>query len=351
MEGYSWIKDRKSAMIATGLMGLLAGMGMAQPVAAGLCAIAAPLLGVMSGPTAGLITVFLGMALPQVSLAGLNAPMALHLALAGYGFLIAAAALWAFSGKKPFFKALMIQWAAMALGVCLILMGLRSVLGDNLFAGFAQWTVDSIQASPNGDAFLQQALEGGLAFAPKEMLPNNALSRSLNLKPLMTPVLRVELAASLRTTIERELYAQLPGAVVTFIAGGGLLALCWPVCRMKKHGMEPELQMPAFESWHLPRGYGVWTAALLAGYVIQLFAVSYWELYWGAMLTAVFQWIYMIQGAAYWEYAHKRMGGSKKSRRAFVALTGVFIPFLLVMFGVLDQRADKRELREKTEED
>jgi len=351
MHNYPWIKDRKIAMISVGLMAVLAGMGMTQPVMAGLCALAAPLLGAMSGPLAGLAAVFLGMALPQVSLAGLNVPLGLHLGCGGYAFLTGGAALWAFSGNKPFFKALILQWGAMALGLCLFMMGLRTVVGANLFTGMAQWAVNAINGMPNGDQVLLQALQGGMAFAPKEMLPASTLSQSLNLLPLVTPALRHELSASLQTTLERELYAQLPGAMVTLIVGGGLLALCWPVCRMKKRGMEPMLRMPAFETWHLPRGMGRWTAALLLGYVIQLFAVSYWELYWGAMLASAFQWIYMIQGASYWEYAHKRMGGTVLSRRAFVALIGVFIPFLLVMFGVLDQQADKRGLREKNEED
>lgn len=349
MHNYPWIKDRKSAMITVSLMGLLAGVGMTHGAVAGLCALALPLLGAMNGPVAGLITVFLGMALPQVSLSALAVPFEFQVCCAGYGFLIGGAALWAFSGKKPFVKALAIQCGATALGICLIIMGLRAVVGANLFTGIARWAVKAINGMPGGDQFLAQAAQSGLASAPGDMMLPSSLV--MGMKPLVTPALRHELSASLQTTFELELYAQLPAAVVALIIGGSLLVLCRPICVLKKRGLEPMLQMPAFEKWHLPRGFGGWTAALLAGYVIQLTAGSYWELYWGGMLAAAFQWIYMIQGAAYWEYGHKRMGGTVRSRRAFVILTGLFIPFLLVVFGVLDQRADKRGLREKIEED
>ena len=355
MREFSWMKDPKAGAISVFAMAVLAGIGLRQPLAAGACAVLLPLLGVAMWPVAGLLTAFLGAALPQVCLALQGASMALHLYCGGYALLLAGVSLWAFGRKPRFFKALFAHWGALAAGVCLLIMALRTVVGANIFTGCAQWAVDLISQSPACDQVLYKAYQGGLASAPGSMItmpPVNSYLRGFGLEsmmPLMTPALRHELAASLRTTLERSLYADVPGAVTTFIIVGGLMAVCWPVCRLKRRGQEPQLAMPAFETWHLPRGMGRWSILLAAGLGIQLFATQYWELYWGAMLATAFQWLYMIQGAAYWEFAQKRMGGSAISRRAFILFIGVFIPYLLVAFGVLDQRLDKRGLREKTD--
>ncbi|MBQ8537664.1 MAG: hypothetical protein IJ461_09715 [Clostridia bacterium] len=356
MQDYPWIKDQKAAMISVFLMAILAGAGMVQPLVAGIGVLALPLIGVMAWPMAGLASAFLGIALPQICLANLSAPLGLHLSAGGYAFALVGVSLWAFGKGPDFKKVLLAHWAAMALGVCLLLMGLRTVVGENLFTGCAQWVVDVISASANGDQILWRAYQSGLATAPGNMIVMPQASAYLQsyglagLSPLMTPALRHELAASLRTSLEQYLYAQGAGAIVAFIAGGGLLGVCWPACRMKRRGVKSPLVMPAFEKWHLPRGMGSGSAVLLLGYVIQLFASSYLELYWGGLLISAFQWIYMIQGAAYWEFAQKRMGGSIASRRVFVVMVGLFVPFLLVALGILDQQTDKRELREKQED-
>lgn len=345
---YPWAKTPAHlAMEAVGMLALTA-WGSISPLAGSAAVVALPVLGTVLGPKRGLLLALLGAALPQVALALSHAPAGLMLGAGGYALMVVLPTVWAFSARRDFWQSLLIQWGAMAGASACLLAGLRSLTGPNLFTGGAQLLANYLISGENGDRVLLQAAQMGWAGVTREMAEQQSLSRLFTSlftsRTTLLPQVRAELAATFQTTLENQLYLKIPGLLVAFIVGGGLLCLCLPVCQMKRRGLET-LKMPAFTTWHMPRGLGRWSLALLAGYPMRLFYGGMVEFFLGSMLVSAFQWIYMIQGAALWEYRQKKQGRSQSSRRIFIALAGLVFPFILVIMGLVDQQADPRGLR------
>ena len=90
----------------------------------------------------------------------------------------------------------------------------------------------------------------------------------------------------------------------------------------------PDLQMPRFETWHLPRGIG-WQvgAALVAGYFLRTAARS----------------LFIIQGAALVNFMQKARG-TKRTWRVIVPIL-LMLFSVLVFLGIFDQISNIRGLR------
>ena len=153
------------------------------------------------------------------------------------------------------------------------------------------------------------------------------------------------IAAMALTTLEGLLYVKGPEWLVNLVIGGGLAVLCVPIGSMRRHGLDT-LAMPAFTTWHLPKGMGRRSLILLIGFAFRYLGPGMVEVYLGIMLVSAFQWIYMIQGAALWEYTQKRMGRSQAVRRGFIIAAGLLFPMVLIALGLIDQLRDPRRLRQ-----
>ena len=109
----------------------------------------------------------------------------------------------------------------------------------------------------------------------------------------------------------------------------------------------PDLGMPPFRAWHLPRGIG-WQVglALVLGYMLQVSAVPALAVA-GAMLYAAAGAVFSVQGAALINFIqHTR--GTKRFWRILVPLL-LLSTSLLLIAGVFDQITNVRGLRKPRE--
>jgi len=349
MGDYPWFKGQES-LVAVAVMGMATFWGASDPLACAVLVLALPLAASMVGPWTGLMVPLLGMLLPEAALLVHGAPLGMLAGALGYGVLVSAPAMVAFAWRWNFWKALLTQWMGMlAAGVCLAL-GLRALVGTNLFTGSAKVFMDYLLAQPNSDQLLLQLAQAGVAGVTKEMAAQQDLTTMVmqlfSNRVVLLPQVRAELAATALTTMEGLLYLKGPEWLVNLVVGGGLAVLCVPIGHMRRHDLDT-LAMPAFTTWHLPRGMGRGSLILLAGFALRYLGPGMVEVYLGIMLVSAFQWIYMIQGAALWEYTQKKMGRSQAARRGFIAAAGLLFPMVLVALGLIDQVRDSRGLRPK----
>ena len=105
----------------------------------------------------------------------------------------------------------------------------------------------------------------------------------------------------------------------------------------------PDLQMPRFETWHLPRGIG-WQvgAALVAGYFLRSSASEGLRVA-GAILYTAARSLFIIQGAALVNFMQKARG-TKRTWRVIVPIL-LMLFSVLVFLGIFDQISNIRGLR------
>ena len=109
----------------------------------------------------------------------------------------------------------------------------------------------------------------------------------------------------------------------------------------------PTLDMPPFQTWHIPRGIG-WQVgvALIGGYLLRYSRTFALKIA-GIMLYGAASSVFMIQGAAFINFIQKRRG-SRRFWRVIVPLLLMTTPFL-TFIGIFDQMNNARGLRKPPE--
>lgn len=159
---------------------------------------------------------------------------------------------------------------------------------------------------------------------------------------LMPNVLE-QLLLALRGLLERLLPSLLPRVMVWY---AGITAV---VCagardaiRAKRVGWR---EMPRFEKWYLPRGWGLPAALLWLGGLAPYVTGRIGGVCFGAMCTAAFSLIFTVQGLCLaWWWTRERGMSVVASIACMVAL-GVLASFVLTLLGLIDQSSDPRHLR------
>ena len=252
----------------------------------------------------------------------------------------------------------MILVHVLALAGCYLL--LQRWCGGDLYAYAGQAAADALSKWELGDSMLYQLYSTGLISVPESMREN-----------LLLPVLggytlsaaaRSDMLLSVRTLITELLTASVPGFIVTQSIYGGVgclllpLRLGWVAAERRAFvNLEddsadaprkpdfPDLHMPGFETWHIPRGLG-WQvgAALAAGYFLRA-SVSAAVSTAGVILYAAASAVFTIQGAALLNFMQKRRGTKRFWRMAVPLL--LMMLSVLVFLGIFDQISNARGLR------
>lgn len=239
-------------------------------------------------------------------------------------------------------------WAALtALLGCGVVAWLQHTSGGDMFEALAQSAVDWVSAQKDPNRVLVQAYQAGYASMGDDVqtIPMLQLFGSV----LLTPEMQRELLFSLRTTLRLMLQQTLPGLMVLWMLVTGVTAAWLPDVIRRKRGRIPEL--PAFGDWRLSRESSQGMLLLLLGYLVQLMSgTPVWQ-YWGAMCTAAYQYIYMLAGLCAMEGVAKMFGLGKVPRRVIMIALALTAPFVVFLFGLLDQMMDFRHPRGLTDDD
>lgn len=240
----------------------------------------------------------------------------------------------------------------------------RLTEGD-LYNAAGSAVADFLKQWDMGDLLLYEFYSMGLIDL-RESLRDNALQSSLYTFAL-SDAAREDMLLSVRTMITGQLQMLIPNLIVTQSIQGGVACLLLPLrfgylaeekrafrreepvgTPGEKQAVDfPTLDMPPFQTWHLPRGIG-WQvgAALVAGYVLRLSGTFALRIA-GIMLYGAASSVFVIQGTAFINFMQKQRG-TKRFWRVLVPLLLMTTPFLMFI-GIFDQLNNVRGLRKPPE--
>lgn len=267
--------------------------------------------------------------------------------------------------RVPFKKSCPIMIGVHVAALALVFVVCQRMTGGDLYnrAGIA--VSDFLKSWDMGDLLLYEFYSMGMIDL-RESLRDNAVQSGLYSFSL-SDAAREDMLLSVRTFITGQLQLVIPNLIASQSLTGGVGCLLLPLrfgylAEEKREFLRslpeeetgekqpvdfPDLEMPPFQTWHLPRGIG-WQvgAALIAGYLLRASGVHALRIA-GIMLYAAASGVFTIQGAAFINFMQKRRG-SKRFWRVLVPLLLMTTPFLMLI-GIFDQLNNARGLRKPPE--
>ena len=240
-----------------------------------------------------------------------------------------------------------LAWAA----VCAVAAGtlggfLAAHYGGPVSEGLAAELTGVIEGSRQGPNILLSAYQYGYARLEGKLAKLPALNMGGNI--VMQPEVFRQLLYSIRTTLEATLEALLPELIVYWMAATAVLCSAVPDWLRSRNAGWSDL--PRFEAWYLPRGWGMAVAALAMGYALPYLGAAGAAVNFGRMCGAVFCAIYGVQGMAVMWAAAKLTHRSLKGQTAWMVAIMLLFPLAFVIYGAADQLMDMRHLRRAPEE-
>lgn len=266
---------------------------------------------------------------------------------------------------------------------CFALIGVHIAVMAGCFMLLQSWTAGRLYAAAGetaaralsnwelGDTLIYQMYSMGMLSLP-ESLRGTALQAVPGGYALSAEA-RKDLLLSLSSLVSEGLFSLIPSLIAGHGVLSGVLCLLLPLRfgrlaeekrarrRLAPEGKPeeteaapeaevpapavdfPDLGMPAFDTWHLPRGTG-WKVglALDAGYMLQSSGAAPLRVA-GAILYAAARAVFSIQGAALVHHMQKK----RNIRRAWQVIVPVALHLfsLLTFIGIFDQISNLRGVR------
>ncbi len=248
--------------------------------------------------------------------------------------------IYCFARKVPFWHMAAAHIAALAISQTAILAILRHFVGGNLFVGGADYLVQLVAESPNGNELLLLLHRLNLLQLPEGMI--SAINFSI--AQVMMPKARIELLNGLRTFLELYLPVLLPTVIVNNAILAGVFGVAFPLLAARRLKVDV-VQMEPFATWHLSSSAGVVVFLLGLGNLLSSgFPNSYLSLA-GMMMSEAFFIVFAIQGAAIIDFFRARTGAYTSFRWLWPCAVFITIPWLLMIIGIADQIMNFRGLR------
>ena len=321
-----------------------------------------------------LVTTVCGLA---AAAAGLMAAMACMTALTGsqglslallYIVPVFAAFLIVIRFEIPFWKSLLTMIVAHAVSLTAVFLLARRMAGGDLYNGAGEAVAAFLENWDMGDLMLYQMYSMGLIDL-KSDLAGSALLQVMGGYQLSSAA-RADMLLSVRSLITSLLRSMVPHLIVSQSITSGTACLLLSLrfgflaeekraflrddaCIEEAEGGEkkpvnfPDLGMPPFSQWHIPRGIG-WKVgvALAAGYLLRVSDAPALSTA-GVLLYGAASSVFAIQGMAAVNHFQKKRGTRRFWR--------ILVPLLLmttglpVIIGVFDQINNFRGLRKPPE--
>ncbi len=358
-----------------------------------LIAVIAPPLLMAAGLWGGLLPMLTGLA-AMLALPFLGLDYRAGLLMALYLVPFTAMLMLVLAARVPYFRAAGLLCAVYLISAYTCLIVLQRVSGGNLYTVLADRVVYALTRSAYGDELLISLYQNRLITLDKDLL-----SKAQGLMGGLSALGRQELANSFRSRLA-DSFSGTPSLIMSYgiMLCFGCLALTihvgrWflrkkaynisrsrqlseaaarrqealqrgeapPRIRLESYSdflsrMDPEerdhplglpdLGVPPFGQWHLPRAVGWMTAACAIGLLMERMGTSEAERTVGALLGAAFSAAFCLQGMAVMDFMHTRSGRGPAGRFFLTAALMVFFRLLFILLGVADQMMDFRRLRQ-----
>ncbi len=267
--------------------------------------------------------------------------------------------------QVPFKKSCPILIGVHVAALALVFAVSQKMAGGDLYNRAGVAVADFLKSWDMGDLLLYEFYSMGLIDL-RESLRDNALQSGLYTFTL-SDAAREDMLLSVKTMITGQLQLLIPNLIATQSIQGGVACLLLPLrfgylAEEKRAFLRdepmgelgekqkvdfPTLDMPPFQTWHIPRGIG-WQVgvALIGGYLLR-YSRTFALRIAGIMLYGAASSVFMIQGAAFINFIQKRRG-SRRFWRVLVPLLLMTTPFL-TFIGIFDQMNNARGLRKPPE--
>ena len=370
------VRSVKSCVVGTLLIAvpylffLLPGQEIMGPLpalyAAVLTLLLLPLALCTAAAVCGTAAMGAGLAVALVSVTALMGTPGLTLS-AVYVTPILAAFLTVVYLQIPFRKSCAALVAVHAAALSLVYVLAQRMAGGDLYTAAGNAVAEFLENWEMGDAMLYQLYGMGFIELQSE-LADNALLQVLGGYQLSSAA-RADMLLSVRTLVTDVMQSLTPNLLVTQSILGGVLCLLLPLrfgflaeekrAFLRDSGEEnggqegkrkvnfPDLGMPPFSLWHLPRGVG-WQvgAALAAGFLLRPSTTPALSVA-GSILYAGASAVFTIQGAAAVNFLQKSRG-TRRFWRVVVPMLLMVLSALKIV-GIFDQISNFRGLRKPPE--
>lgn len=282
--------------------------------------------------------------------------------------------------RVPFWKGCAALIGVHLVSLAAVYVLLQQLTGWQLYAAAGNAAADWLRNWELGDIMLVQLYSSGLIDMEA------SLQQDLY---TLSDAAREDMLLSVRTLVTSQLETLVPNIIVSQSILGGVLCLLLPLrfgfiaeekraflrknqgrpvkraeddpgpvltsdaetekteAALKEKIDFPDLGMPPFHQWHIPRGKG-WQVgvALIAGYLLRLSGAPALNIA-GVLLYAAATSIFSIQGAATVNFLQRARGTRRGWRVALPIILMVFS--LLTLIGIFDQMNNIRGLRKPRE--
>ena len=323
----------------------------------------------IGGAVCGLVPLALGCAAALGGMARVFGPKGL-LVTAVYLLPVIAAFLVIVTRRVSFWKGCAILIGVHVAALAADYLILQHWAGGDLYASAARLAADALSRWEYGDSVLVQFYSMGLIDLPKELADG---VRMEGFQYIVSDAARQDMLLSVSALVSLLLKSIVPGLILirqSILGGVGclLLPLRFGFLAEEKRQAKahpagegdatqqdkgeqvdfPDLDMPPFSRWYIPRKYG-WQlgAALVLGILLRGSAVPALAVA-GLILHYLGEAVFSIQGAAMINYS-QHMRGTGRFWRVLVPLL-LLSTSLLMVVGLLDQMMNVRGLRKPPEQ-
>ncbi len=315
----------------------------------------------------GLASALAGLAAAMACMAALTGPQGMGLA-ALYLVPVFAAFLIVMRFEIPFWKSLLTMIAVHAAALTAVFLLARGMAGGDLYTGAGSAVASFLESWDMGDLMLYQLYSMGMIDLKSDLAGSALVQVAGGFQ--LSDAARADMLLSVRSLITSLMRGMAPHLIVSQSITGGtaclLLSLRFGFLAEEKREFLrndpaaeeaegdrkrpvnfPDLGMPPFNQWHIPRGMG-WQVgvALAAGYVLRASDTPALETA-GVLLYGAASAIFTVQGLAVVNFLQKKRG-SRRFWRVLVPLllSGTAIPMIA---GLFDQINNFRGLRKPPE--
>jgi len=301
-----------------------------------------PLAGMMLSAVGGWLALFAGSAL--VALGAIRLFDMPGLMVLVYMLPPALALLVSIEMKLPYLKAGVLVLGAYVLGVLALYLLLQQASGGNAIPYAAQEAIAALDSLAQRDGLLYNLWKSGLIShgqpSGTQVFIENGVGWTFT--PVVLEEFYKQIAFRLETLLQSIFQGMLTSLGIYMTAIGGYAAL-----RLGQSAQPdgcPNLGLPDFAKWYIPRPIGKKLWVLAAGYLLMLLDFNVVVQLAGSLMFNVFYAVYALQGLAVLDHRLSQGRLKRGLRRVLLLLIFVILQPLLVFIGILDQARDSRGL-------
>jgi hypothetical protein len=245
--------------------------------------------------------------------------------------------------RLPFFKMAGIVLAASILSIITLFVIFQYRSGGDLYGSLAGSALKGLEGMPGRDSFLYSLWRAGFISHSQEA--GAQVFQTLGDGWTFKPEILAEFIKQLRSRIISLTSSLMPGLLTTFTISLSALGTGFAITLGLMRASCPDLGMPPFSRWHLPRTVGRRMWVLAAGYLLAAFSNSMVLQVAGQMMYNVFFALFAIQGLAIVDFKLKARGRKPAIRLILLLLLYFLLSPAALLIGIFDQSIDSRKLR------